>query len=127
MARYQKLLIFCLIVIGILSFIFILVKNKSSEESNEALGRKVEAIPTASVTEKFSYICEKEKSAYEVLAAKAQVEANDSSFGKMVTSINGVKQGGGKYWLYSVDEKEATVGASSYLCLGGENINWELK
>lgn len=75
----------------------------------------------------FNYKCEVGKSAFDVLNQKAKVEFSESSFGKLVTSIDGNSQGGGKYWLYSVDEKEATVGATAYICIGKEEIKWELK
>lgn len=75
-----------------------------------------------------NYPCEKGKSAFDLLLLKAQsVKFQDSSFGKMVTAINNTTQGNGKYWLYSINDKEATVGASEYKCTGEENIKWELK
>lgn len=74
-----------------------------------------------------SYSCEEGKSVFDLLSSKENVEANDGSFGKFVSEINGVSQGNGKYWLYTVDGQEATVGASAYICKGGEAIIWELK
>ncbi len=75
----------------------------------------------------FSYPCEEGKSAFEVLSTNAKIEADDSSLGKMVTSINGREAGGGKFWLYSISDVEATMGASAYICQGKEMIKWELR
>lgn len=75
----------------------------------------------------FAYPCEAGKSVFDVLTGKAKVEYSDNSFGKLVTSINNTKQGNSKYWLYSIDNKEATVGATTYICQGSEEVKWELK
>ncbi len=74
------------------------------------------------------YDCQSGKTAFEVLEEKASdVEFKGSSFGRMVTGINGIKQGSGKYWLYFINGKDATVSADSYICLEEEKIKWELK
>ena len=76
----------------------------------------------------FSYKCQQGKSAFERLTESyPSVQTKGSSFGKMITSISGILQGNGKYWLYSVDDKEATVGAEQYICQSEEDIKWELR
>lgn len=112
------LLICVLILLGILAGWFMMQNNSTSS---------VVPSPLASVGDTtFSYPCESGKSAFDVLDAKAEVEYSESSFGKLVTAINNTKQGNNKYWLYSVDDKEATVGATEYICQGDEAIKWEL-
>jgi hypothetical protein len=49
------------------------------------------------------------------------------SLGIFVNGINGVDGGGGKYWIYFVNKKEASVGVSNYILREGDIINWELK
>lgn len=83
--------------------------------------------PSPAVSQVFRYQCDGGKTAFDALDEKAEVEFSESSFGKLVTSIDGKSQGDGKYWLYSVNDKEATVGASVYICNEGEEIKWELK
>lgn len=83
--------------------------------------------PSPSIKEVFSYECEANKTAFDVLDEKFEVEFSESSFGKLVTVIDGKSQGDGKYWLYSIDGKEATMGATAYICNGKEEIKWELK
>jgi len=49
------------------------------------------------------------------------------SLGIFIEGINGVNGGGGKYWIYFVNKKEASVGVSNYILKEGDIINWELK
>lgn len=85
-------------------------------------------IQTSKNVMSLEYDCESGKSAFEVLEEKtSDVEFEGSSFGRMVTGINGVKQGSGKYWLYFINGQDATVSADSYICLEEEKIKWELR
>lgn len=84
--------------------------------------------PSTETSKEISYKCEKEKTAFDVLIEKyPDTKFESSSFGKLVTSIDGKMQGNNKYWLYSINNKEATIGASSYICQDQETIKWELK
>ena len=47
--------------------------------------------------------------------------------GYFVEEINGVKEGGGKYWIYYVNGKEASVGIRDYIVKEGDIINWKQK
>jgi len=77
---------------------------------------------------KINYPCLKDKTAFDSLTTSGnKMEFKESSLGKMITSINGIVQGDGKYWQYSIDDKYAEVGADAYKCKGGEIITWELK
>jgi len=50
-----------------------------------------------------------------------------SGLGIFVDEINGIKGVSGKYWVYSVNGKEASVSVSKYILKGGDNILWEQK
>lgn len=77
---------------------------------------------------RFSYTCSPNTNVFESLQKSAtSVKYQSSNYGKLVTEINGVSQNNGKYWIYSVNGKEATVGAEAYQCQGNEKIDWELK
>ena len=46
----------------------------------------------------------------------------------MITEIGGLKnEGNGKNWLFSVNDKQADVGAGSYELKSGDTILWEFK
>ncbi|OGE31946.1 hypothetical protein A2631_02375 [Candidatus Daviesbacteria bacterium RIFCSPHIGHO2_01_FULL_44_29] len=106
-------------------FIFVLaVVLLVAAVSNLATPTPVKNSPVKNLVE---YPCQPGKTAFDLLEESASVDAKDSSFGKMVTGINGVSQDNGKYWLYLVDNKEATIGAQAYNCIGNEQIKWELK
>jgi hypothetical protein len=47
------------------------------------------------------------------------------SLGFFVEEINGIKYGSGKYWLYYVNGKEASVGVSKYVLKEGDIISWK--
>jgi hypothetical protein len=122
--KTRYLLLSVVILMVILAGWYI-VKEKSTEEiSNKDV---VPSVLTVAPEGNFSYECQAGKSAFDVLDEKAEVEYDESSFGKLVTSIGGKSQGDGKYWLYSIEDKEATVGATAYICQGSEEIKWELK
>lgn len=124
--RYLSLfvIIFALFVVGLFVFKEKFVSEPVVSMEHESIDHQMEM---ESSIGKFDYVCQSGKNAYEELSMHAQIESKDSSFGPMVTGINGQNQGDGKYWLYAIDGQEATVGASSYLCKGGEQITWELK
>ena len=44
--------------------------------------------------------------------------------GNFVTEINGMKGTPGKYWIYYVNNKKATIGASQYVLKEGDIIRW---
>jgi hypothetical protein len=113
-----------LIIILVAAFLVLKVKNQSGTSQDQGS-------PSPSVvlkTTKVEYNCEAGKSAFEMLAINSvNLETKDSSFGKMITKINETEQGDGKYWLYSIDDKEATVSADTYICQDSERVKWELK
>lgn len=124
---YPSLLIFILILVA--AYIFIKAMGLGSNLSDSKL-QLIQVSPSANSLGKkdISYNCQSGKTAFEELQANNnQVKFQGSSFGRMITGINGINQGGGKYWLYSIDGKDATVSADAYICQGNEKIEWELK
>lgn len=75
-----------------------------------------------------SYICLTNETALTSMEKGGhRAETKDYSFGKMIVAIDKTPQGNGKYWLYTIDGRDATISADNYRCLGGENITWVLK
>lgn len=66
------------------------------------------------------------KTALALLQERAQVGIKRSSFGALVDSVNGV-HGGGKYWMFYVNGKQAQVGADAYVTKNGEKIEWKFE
>lgn len=107
----KNLYIFSIFFIILISVFFATKINISSKSINE-----------------FRYACQKGKTPFDVLLTKTQtIKFQDSSYGKMVTTIDNSSQGNGKYWLYSINGKEATTAANLYICEDSEEIKWELK
>jgi len=50
---------------------------------------------------------------------------NHAGLGYFIESINGVKGEPGKYWIYYVNGKEASVGVSNYILKDGDSILWK--
>ena len=55
------------------------------------------------------------------------IEYEDYSFGKLVTSIDGVAQGGeeDKYWIWYINGSLASVGSDGYIVQPGDEITWK--
>ena len=120
----KKILSFFLILFFAILLTSCSIKN-SSVTSNFSTPT---TISDSELNNKFNYPCLKGETAFSSLTISGnKMEFQQSSLGKMITSINGVSQGNGKYWQYSIDDKYAEVGADIYQCQGGEIIIWELK
>lgn len=52
---------------------------------------------------------------------------NYTGLGFLVTEIGSLRSGGGKYLLYYINGKEATVGVSAYALKDGDIIEWKLE
>lgn len=74
-------------------------------------------------------------SVFEAMKNLQKNEGNNFSFnykeypslGIFINQMNNIKDGNGKYWIYSINDKEASVGVSKYVLKEGDIIKWELK
>lgn len=64
---------------------------------------------------------------YDLLKANNDVQADTSSFGVMVKSINGLAQTDKEFWTYTVNGAMAEVGADKYVTKDTDKVRWELK
>jgi LPXTG-motif cell wall-anchored protein len=75
--------------------------------------------------ENISYI--NKPTAFQLLQAVLmdQLEFSESEYGKMITSINGVKMEGTNYWAFYVNGQMASVGADSYELKANDQISFQ--
>ncbi len=52
---------------------------------------------------------------------------NYAGMGQFIETINGIKGGGGKSWIYYVNNKKASVGVSNYKIKEGDVVSWKLE
>lgn len=114
------------IAILLLGIAFLFSRNQSTTPANVDITPEATVLQTSNV-EKIEFNCESGKSVFETLQDSHNIKFTESDLGNLVTSIDEVEQSDGKYWLYSINDKEATVGASTYICQDAEKITWELK
>lgn len=60
------------------------------------------------------------------VVGESNVEFTDSSYGKMLTGINGVKAEGTNYWAFFINGVSAQVGSDSYIVQNGDQLTFRL-
>lgn len=66
------------------------------------------------------------ESALDLLSGSKKVIVKETSFGKLVEAIEGDINGShNKYWTYSINGKEATIGAAEYQVQPNDSIEWK--
>lgn len=116
--------ILIILALGIGVYYWSVVRNASNQTSNANLNTQL----NQSDLTKLAYNCDMGRSAFEALKRHfSKVDSRDTKSGVFVTSINGIEQGGGKYWIYSINGQDATVSADTYKCKSGDMVSWQLK
>ncbi|PIT97484.1 hypothetical protein COT77_01185 [Candidatus Berkelbacteria bacterium CG10_big_fil_rev_8_21_14_0_10_41_12] len=113
------ILIIIIVLAGI--GIFIYAPSLHKQTPAETQSASVEQSKTV------SYDGEEGKTVYTILSEKYNVEADQSSFGVMIKSINGLASTDKEFWTYSVDGNFAEVAADKYVTHAGDKIVWEYK
>jgi len=68
------------------------------------------------------------KTALENLQSLTSVEATDTSYGKMVVAVNGLRAEDGKnYWAFYVNDAYANEGAGTYKTQANDQLMWKLE
>ena len=99
-------------------------KVEIKEETNKKIILEIEE-------KKYETDIEKEISVYEFMERLKQEEKitfKDKTYtgmGKLIEEINGSKNDGNKYWIYSVNGKKAQVGVSNYKIKAGDVVSWK--
>ena len=103
----------------------LVLQNRDTEQpqdSSEQTGQVIENSVDVSYTAKAG------ETVLDQLRDVADIEVSSSSYGDIVSSINGTNSGDdGKYWLYYVNGEMANVGAAEYVTEGGELIEWKFE
>ncbi|MGG1674492.1 DUF4430 domain-containing protein [Neobacillus sp. NRS-1170] len=58
---------------------------------------------------------------------ESNVEFTDTTYGKMLTGINGVKAEGTNFWAFYINGVSAQVGSDSYIVQNGDKLTFQLK
>ncbi len=68
------------------------------------------------------------QTALQTLQSLTKVDTKESSYGTMVTGINGMQAEDGKnYWAFYVNDTYANEGAGTYQNKAGDKISWKLE
>lgn len=67
------------------------------------------------------------QNALALLKKHATAQTKHYSFGDQVTTINGVKGVGPKYWTFYINGKMAQVGAGAYATKATDTLTWKLQ
>lgn len=125
----NKLYFWVAIFVVIVALISVFLLTNKNLPNRQSFDTKLPVSQNAQFpSSQISYDCQSGKTAFDSLKENAKdVKFQGSTLGRFVTGINGIEQSNGKYWLYWVDGKEASISADAYLCQGGEKIEWVLK
>jgi hypothetical protein len=58
------------------------------------------------------------------MQASRSTSQRDSGLGNFIDEINGIKGTKGRYWIYYINNKKASVGVSKYFVKNGDIIKW---
>ncbi|MFA6393188.1 MAG: DUF4430 domain-containing protein [Candidatus Paceibacterota bacterium] len=141
--KYLKILIavISLSILIIFSFVFEF-PPPVKEGVGGGLGLQIEARPLSERNIKVSLIVQDKKyetevkeeaTVYDAMKSIESVKENNFSFktkeypglGIFVDGINGMMGKSGQYWIYYVNDKEASVSVSKYVLKSGDIINWK--
>jgi hypothetical protein len=135
--KINKIVVFPLVIsfVGLLAFIAIPKKVIPPPSTNTPIHQTT----SVSVVQKIifgpndpidmqSIVVDEGDSVLDLLLKTKNPEIKEYSFGKAVESINGITNGWNKkYWLYSVNGKEANVGAADFKLAQNDVVTWEFK
>ena len=90
---------------------------------------KAAVVSPALVASEFSYAGAEGKTALDLLTVKATSETKGEGVNAYVTTINGRTADNAKneFWAFYVNDKQAAVGAGSYITKSGDKIRWVIE
>jgi len=125
--KYFKILII-IILSCILITVFYQIEVKPLSEKNVKVSLEI-------LDKKYETNIEENSTVFEVMKKIEKENTKDNLFnfeyteyaslGSFITEINGIKGTPGKYWIYYVNNIEASVGVSKYILKSGDIISWK--
>lgn len=107
-------------------------QNLQNNEISSEEGQKINVI-LAIPQREFNITITEGATVYDMLSLIGQKEninfvfKNFSGLGFYVDSIDGVKSGSGKFWIYYINGKKAETGISNYKLKAGDRVLWQLE
>ena len=114
--------------IGLINIIAIIVVIGLAGIGGHFLGRWEQNRNTATQevasVQTLAYDGEDGQNALDLLKAKADVQAQESSIGSFVTEINGTQNSEDHFWMFYVNDELAPVAADQYQTKNDDKIEW---
>lgn len=140
MKKYKIIILIIVILLSFLSILFF-ISNKKTEEISSPTNTTAEK-PENKTSQSAKTILEINEKRYEAeVAGKTNVydfmaklrnegkidftEKNYTGIGKFINTIDGIKGGGEKNWIYYVNGIKAQVGVSNYEIKPGDIVSWK--
>ena len=67
------------------------------------------------------------KTVFEVLKTTHDVDYTDSDMGVFINSIDGIKNEGGKYWRYYINDEPGKVASDKAVLSDSDKVEWQYK
>lgn len=123
------IIIFVALIISIIGFLLLNTKKYTIQTETQNNTQDI-TVSLNTLDKNYSVKVEKDGTVYDVMK---NAEKEGFSFlgrkypqlGFFVDEINGIKNESNKYWIYYVNEKEASVGVSKYIIKEGDIISWK--
>jgi hypothetical protein len=91
-------------------------KNSSEQQAPSSQERRI-----------ISYSGQDGKSVCSILKESYKVETTESSFGEMVTSINGLASSDSEFWFYSINGTPGEMSCDKQMTTVSDHVVWEYK
>jgi len=118
MRKFRIGLVF--VILGIMAVLAFACGGEEQEEVS-----KTEDQPADSLT--IELVGEEGKTVVDILALRYRTRITSGPRGVFVREIDGVANGGGYFWLYSVNGEMATVASDQYTVSDGDIIRWHFR
>ncbi len=89
---------------------------------DDAVDTAALSVPTDSVVIEFAGV--DSETVFHLLKSNRHVEYRSSVMGVFITAIDSIENGGGAYWIYSVNDSMPQVACDKYITKNGDVVKW---